>query len=148
MVYDWVKAIFYKTMSNVPMYYNGLELGHGEMVDTVSSLNIKSECFLSWASFGDQFQDITFVVNTRILGWIDDWTKYVVSEPLLRSYWNSLDLFWLWFCRTIVLSIVIEFTRAWVSWVDHFSLTLSTMINEGGFRVQTNTNIVSICDVS
>ena len=66
MVYDWVKTTFFKATGKVPMYYNVLELGHGEMVDTMSNLSIKDERFLSCAAFGDQFQDIPFLVNTRI----------------------------------------------------------------------------------
>ena len=71
-------------MGKVPMYYNVLELGHGEMVDKMSGLNIKNEHFLSWTPFSDQIRDITFMVNIGILESIDDWTKYVVYKPLLR----------------------------------------------------------------
>ena len=67
MVYDWVKAILSRDMGKVPMHRNVLELGCGEMVDMVVGLNTKDERFLSWVPFGDLFQNITFVVDTRIL---------------------------------------------------------------------------------
>ena len=46
---------FSKAMGKVLMYYNVLELGHGEIVGTMSGLSIKDGCVLSWAPIGDQF---------------------------------------------------------------------------------------------
>ena len=73
-------------------YWNVLESTHGKLEDAVSNLSIKDKRFAAWALhsvtyplvFWDQFQEITLGVNTRTLEGIDDWTKYIVYEQLLR----------------------------------------------------------------
>ena len=46
---------FSKAMNKLLMYYNVLELGHGEIVDAMFGLSIKDERLSSWALFSNHF---------------------------------------------------------------------------------------------
>ena len=57
---------FFRAIGKVPMYYNILELGHGEIMGTVFGLSIKNELLSSWVPFNDHFLSY-FGIDSKIL---------------------------------------------------------------------------------